>query len=1029
MKKPIVHVSHDLHTLRKQLTTQLFFTPSKPFQKKCLFVPHLKEKNSLLLHFLKDVDIVMGIDFMELGSGLQFLYKQFTGETLNFPPLDLLTLHILSLIEEIPELKSYRDQKAQGLAEAIGKEFLRYGKFGYLQLESWKAKKGWQQRLWHKIFSTWDSPSKLLKTPFKHLDQSLEVHLYHFPFLPEITHRFFERLANYCPVHYYQFSPCSVFWTDIFSEKERLKVEKKISPKFRDEWTAYLGDRPLLLANFGGLSRLTFRFFEEAEFPLNECYDPLSKGTLLNLLQHEILHFKTPKKRDLPQIQSDESLILQSASSKRREVEILYQTLISLLNEHPYRLSDVQVYAPDISLYAPFISFIFGSKNSPFPFSLFDLPKNRESSLLQGFFKLLSLTKKRFKPAIVLSLFSHCAFKKRFSLSQEEIAFFAEWIEKEEIKWGIDKAQRNALFSGREMHEETESGTWEAAFSRTLLSFAKIPKERPTWDVPMLDFSTAETFGKCVSIVRSLREDLTVLETARFSLSNWANHLRTLLKRYFEVVTEDERASLSWVEEKLTLLESKNLPLASLSFEPIYHYLKKAFQEKSGRQERSQIEAIHFSSLKLGAIEHASVICLLGLDEEQFPRLTVKSSLCQLEIKNEPTTQEEDRHLLLEALFAAKSHLIMSYVNVNEEDGKEQAPSSLIQEFLAYLDRLYSLDQKKPSTIVKREHPPFFFHKSYFLEKRPGLETPYRVANQFYSPQTVLTPFIPEFLKRVSLVSSERETEDLFVEIFRLSQFARHPLRFYLNQRLNLYFEYREKDGEFALSPLNQMLLSHLASMTSFEAAFQEADQLGKLPIGRFKALAEQNSMEEIQALKSHLKKFNILEKTISSINLTLKIPLTEKRFAYLEGTLSNVTPEGLLFYGENKLSDILKVWPLFLIFASSNAPIKKHLLLAKSERRLTFPLLNAQKALASYLLYYERALTTPSPFMPNWALSFLEKGPDHLSKKIEATSDPYIQWIFRKGHYLPNVLFEMWSPLLKNTFKPLKQELFHENI
>ena len=67
----------------------------------------------------------------------------------------------------------------------------------------------------------------LLETPFQRPEGSFEIHLYKFSFLPELYHRFFEKVSTVCPVHYYHFSPCATFWTDIFSEKERLYVEKK----------------------------------------------------------------------------------------------------------------------------------------------------------------------------------------------------------------------------------------------------------------------------------------------------------------------------------------------------------------------------------------------------------------------------------------------------------------------------------------------------------------------------------------------------------------------------------------------------------------------------------------------------------------------------------------------------------------------------------------------------------------------------------------------------------------------------------
>lgn len=991
--KPTLHVSNNFQALRKQLTQQLFFTASAPFEQKVVLLPDLKQKNELMLHFLDDVDVVMGVDFMELGSGLQFLCKLLVEETLQLPPLDLLTLHLVPLLEEF-----HTEKKAYPLASALAMEFLRYGKFGGGKLAEWQKKEGWQQSLWKSVFSHWDIPSKLLDLPLKKPESPLEIHLYKFSFLPELYYRFLEKVSAYVPVHLYQFSPCATFWTDTFSEKERIFLEKKVDAKVRDEWNAYLQDRPLLLAHLGRLSRQTFRFFEEEDFPIEESYVSPEPNTLLHQLQHQILHYKA--KQTLTQ---DRSVLLHPAASKRREVEILFTTLLSL----DFKPSDIRIYALDISAYAPYISLVFGSKESPFPFSIADLPKEQESPLLQAFLDLLMLQQNRFSKTAVLKLLSSPPLMRKFRLKEKDVEAFDSWMEKGGVRWGVDRDHRQFLLDGREMHEQGETGTWEDTLKPMLGSFTSLPKERPAWERPVLDFSDAELFGTCVSLVRSLEKDLTVLEKAKLSLNEWSEKLRDLLNRYFEV-EEEEVATFKWIEEKFALLESEALPKSAYPFLPIYEYIKKAFQEKTGKREAGQIEAIRFASLKLGAPDHAPVICLLGLDETQFPRVSSKNSLCELKLPEQPLTQHEDRHLFLEALFAASSHLIMSYVSISEEDGKEQAPSPIIQELLTILD---------PISITEK-HPPFPFHAQYFSASKPTSHLAFRAAQKFYSPNSKPTPFIPEFLSPTPLPPSQ--TEDLAIDLKHLSRFAKHPLRFYLNHTLHLYLQYEQKDEEFTLSPLNQMILREQATHQPFDKVFEQAALHGKLPLGRFKEVAHLHTAEEVKLLQAALKQFGLHEKP-KTLDLSLTIPLDRGRTALLEGTLGNVTEEGLLFHGEKKLPDLLKIWPLYLAYASLH---QKDLLLTKTGERLAFPQLDPMHALATYLLYYEKALTHPSPFLPAWAPAFLEKGPRELAKKIEATSDPYVLWVFRPHQYDPDVLFETWAPLLQTTFRPLQEAL-----
>lgn len=994
--KPTLHVSNDFRALRKQLAHQLFLTPSAPFEQKVVLLPDLKQKNELLLHFLKDVDVVMGVDFMELGAGLQFLCKLLAGQTLQLPPLDLLTLHLLPLVQEFQS-----EKKAYPLAAALAMEFLRYGKFGEEKLIEWAQKEGWQQTLWKRVFSQWDIPSKLLDLSLKKPNQPLEIHLYKFSFLPELYYRFLEKVAAHVPVHIYQFSPCATFWTDTFSEKERIFLEKKVDANVRAEWNAYLQDRPLLLAHLGKLARQTFRFFEEEDFPIEEHYVSPKTDTLLHQLQHQILHYEA--KQTLNQ---DRSILLHPTASKRREVEILFTTLLSL----DFNPSDIRIYAPDISSYAPYISLIFGAKESPFPFSIADLPREQESPLLQAFLNLLMLKQNRFNKTAVLKLLSSPPVRQKFRLKEKDVEAFGDWMEKGGVKWGMDRQHRKFLLQGREMHEQGEVGTWEDTFKSLLHGFTTLPKDRPAWEKPILDFSDAATLGTCVSIVRSLEKELSFLETASLSLAEWSEKLRFLLNRYFEV-DEKELSTFKWVEEKFALLESKALPKDSYPFLPLFEFIKKAFQEKTGRKEAVQIEALRFASLKLAALDHAPVICLLGLDETQFPRVSSKSSLCELSLPKQPLSQYEDRLLFLESLFAASSHLIMSYVSISEEDGKEQAPSPIVQELLTILD---------PISITEK-HPSFLFHADYFNAPKPTSHLAFRAAQKFYTTHSKPTPFIPEFLIPTPLPPSQ--TEDLTIDLRTLSRFAKHPLRFYLNHALHFYLQYEEKDEEFTLSPLNQMKLREEAHHRPFEEVFEQADLQGKLPLGRFKEVARLHASEEIALLKEALKQFEFVEQP-KTIDLALTVPLDRGRVAHLEGTLGGVTSEGLLFHGEKKLHDLLKIWPLYLAFASSDQMEKKELLLTKTGERLSFPKLDPQHALASYLLYYEKALMHPSPFLPAWGQTFLEKGPQELAKKIEATTDPYALWIFRPHQYDPDVLFETWATLLQTTFHPLQEAL-----
>ena len=166
-------------------------------------------------------------------------------------PFDLLTLHLESLL----------DDPNPHLATTLASEFLKFGKVGRGSLT------GRYKTLWDETFKEWNFPYQMLQLPFQKPTFNGVIHLFNFPFLPKIYHLFFAKLATYFPVHYYQFSPCREFWSDGNTNRETVRLIKK-----NPEITPYLDEGHPLLANFGKLTRATFRTFEEEDFLFDEHY-------------------------------------------------------------------------------------------------------------------------------------------------------------------------------------------------------------------------------------------------------------------------------------------------------------------------------------------------------------------------------------------------------------------------------------------------------------------------------------------------------------------------------------------------------------------------------------------------------------------------------------------------------------------------------------------------------------------------------------------------------------------------------------
>ncbi|QVL57755.1 MAG: exodeoxyribonuclease V subunit gamma [Simkaniaceae bacterium] len=929
-KKPIVTLSNSNQTLSQLLRDRLFLTAQKPFEKKIIFLPDLSLKNSLMTTFVSDgkLDVVMGIEFVELGSGLQTLFKLCTEKTLLFPPLDLLTLQLESLID------------TPGLAPKLAIEFLRYGKYGGPFLKKWPE--SWQKELWDTIFSKWNYPYQLLETPLKQPKEQIEVHLYNFPFLPKLYHLFFDKLANYLPVYYYQFSPCQEFWSDTVTDFEKMRLLER-----DQQLSLYLDEGHPLLSNLGKMGRETFRVFEEEDFILDEHYKRSSHSTYLSQLQNDILNFKNTE------TEKDASILLLPAPSKIREVEILFSKLLDL-NVKP---SDIQVFAPDISSYAPLIELVFNAEESPFDFTIHDLP---ESPLLQTFFDILSLD--RFKPDALFKLFSSPYFS---PVSEKEVKAFKSWIDQTGVKWGVDAKHRKTLLP--DLLDESESGTWKEVFEALLTNLIFIPDKPTDWDLPYLNFSDAEILGKGMTLVESLRDDLDFLRSALLTGAEWADHLLILFNRY---LTSEEENFASFQEKLLLLKELEG----AFSFPSIKRYLSNCLKQKRGVRLTKNLESMTFRSIRPGVIRSSKVVALLGLNEGAYPRSYVPSSLNLLGKESDycPIPPEEDRYLFLELLTSAQDNLFITYQNISEEDGKEQPPSILVQELNPEVET----------------HPSFPFHHHYFSTSKTYPMRHYEAARTYYEHQEKL-PFIPEYLHAKPLPIPQTKPS---VTLQELSRFAKNPIRFYFNHTLNLFLHYDETtDEEFFLSPLQRYKLLQQ------EESIVAAAERGQLPLGRFKEIAERK-------IKTEWEGVIIFE--------THPYPL--KSF---EGSLE-ITEEGFPFLGTPKLDDLIKIYPLYLALCAEN-PMPLLPLKGGEPLHLKSDPQKALDDYLNYYQVSCETPSPLIPFLATTLLQ--KDSSALASRIKNSPADPYLKNLFASPNsYDPQVIFDTWAPLLRKTFQPL---------
>ncbi len=1067
--------SNQLNILAQRMGKDLFSPQKNPFEKRLVIVPSSAMKEFLVGHFAEhpDYNIFAGVRVMPLAEGfLELLASIHFEKQLKIPSMLELSLRIEQLIcqvvhmpdgferEELQMLQplmeylgndlSQRASRAYSkrigtLSVQLSKRFFQYGLYGESFLNDWKREKGWQQWIWSHIYAEetgWIYPIRALKFPLNNAVSS-QVHVFGFSSMPKLYLEFFNRIDS----AFYLLSPCAMFWEDLASDRERIggrrHLEKmRIKERELDQWENYVRDTNPLLANWGKAGREFLKFLEEGDVESDEHYQDPSGETRLARLQRDLLNLRNPRENEFGiESASDSSIQVHSAPSILREVEILYNQLCNLIalrrkSDDPIEPKQVLVLAPDLNLYAPLIQVVFGAKDSAFSYSLEGISDAGEKELFEAVLHLLSIPELGFSAESVLELLTFSSFRDKWELSLDDVAKIRRWVDRANIRWGKWENGLDRLILGTLMQVDEEKA---------------LEMENELWPCRGIEASDLDLFGKLVQLIRSLREDLKpVIEDQRRSLSSWLDVIEALVLHYFEPVQGHESLLI-----EIHQLRSR-FPIQDhsvLSVEAVVRALQTLADAQSGTLFSHNAQKIAFRPLKSGHVTDAKVIWLLGMDEGCFPRSEPPSSLCAMKSHKDqdfvPKRIDEDRYLFLECVTLAKDHLMFSYQRLDSQDNKEKVPSLIVQELMYYFE----------NRITPIHHPALPFDSRYFSASgasgSPLLsysKRHFNCAQAFYCSEGKQEPFLRTSEK------GEVKAQERVIDIRYLKDLAKNPIRFHFQQVLKMSMRSEEDEhGDFLLSALSRSRFRKLLLKRSIKAQEKVWREQGKLPIGVFGKAAIEGIEEEVFDLKRSLAFFDIRPEHIFSVELSLlcsqpllqqegkwilpaiSIPMSDGSLVHMVGQIDDVTSKGLIFHGEDKLSDWVKCWPLLLVLGCLKDPpfyVEKNVLLTKKADVKTGCFSDYLALLQHYIVYYERALMDLSPFMPEWISSLLFDSPSELEKAIGKSvnndnfEDPYLQWLKRRNA-LPDAKesFATWSDYARTLFQPMLEAWEKEGL
>lgn len=161
----------------------------------------------------------------------------------------------------------------------------------------------------------------------------------------------------------------------------------------------------------------------------------------------------------------DSSITFHVCHSPQREVEVLHDRLLAMLEEDPTLTPrDIIVMVADIDSYSPFIQAVFGSAPADryLPYAISDRRARQSHPVLEAFISLLSLPDSRFVSEDVLALLDVPVLAARFDITEEGLRYLRQWVNESGIRWGID--DDNGSRAGTPRHRTTHLAIWPDAY-------------------------------------------------------------------------------------------------------------------------------------------------------------------------------------------------------------------------------------------------------------------------------------------------------------------------------------------------------------------------------------------------------------------------------------------------------------------------------------------------------------------------------------------------------------------------------------
>ena len=816
-------------------------------------------------------------------------------------------------------------------------------------------------------------------------------------------------------LQFFFLSPVAGWWGDLRTARERLLSDAP----------AVFGDdeNPLLRAN-GAAGRDFVRtlFSYEVVHPsfelaLYEPPDPVQRPGLLQRLQRDLLARRPAPAAGTPALPTfaaagERSLQVHSAHTRLREVQVLHDQLRDLLERDPtLQPRDIAVLTPDIDVYAPHVHAVFGGHNLPLqqiPYALADGSAIASQPVAEAFMRLLALPAARFTSNEVLELLAVPAIAQGLQLEAADFDLLHEVLRQAGARWGIDAAHRQALGAPAE-----SAYTWAWALDRLLLGHASGSAADIAGVAPW-----PELEGSAMATLDSLLQGLQKLAQLQRALAgpHRADDWQALLGRALEALFADrpddagDRRALDSLRGQIAAFGKQargggvqaEVPLAV-----VQAWFAAALGDSDSRQP-FLTGGVTFGRMVPMRLVPFKVICLLGMNDGEFPRRDPAGSLNRLSAElgttrrqiGDRSIRDDDRGLFLQLFAAATQTFYLSYLGQDPRSGDILPPSVVVSELLDHAAD-YFADPARARAGFTVLHPLQPFTAEAFGRgdpRRLSYQGHWRPAADAGGQARVAMPrFASELPARATAAGTQLLPRNA---LFRA---LGNPAREFLSERLGLRLPERSEQLPDA-EPFDASdgLHRHVLLQRLFNAAIAgDADDPpplcrrllaeGLIAPG---AAGEQEVAVLLDTLAPALRAWHGWGNDAGQ-SLAYELPLGDR---ILSGTLARVHGSGLRQFSASKghgrtvlgLGIDALVWSAL----GETRPVQRLVIGESPAIIAAIPVAAARTRLHSLLAVYAQARSQALPFMPRAGYAWFQRDGGKAG-----WSDARKQWLSREGY------------------------------